>query len=499
MVWKSKASSVVLAAMLVMSTMGIGLVSAATLSAPANQDDGVVHANGDDVYIVFGADTSSTDLKSWVEEYKNKAKTSSQESSSQVLQYQDVQQLNVNQQGNSVAISIDGGKAEAIQRTYQDNTNTQTGVAQSVNAKKKTQKKTFKDVKNVYVIFAGETGSREFSGWVVSDSSHESKQSADAHVDQYQDVDQLNYNNQSTAVAVAEGGSYARAYQRSYQSNTNVQDAEAVAANVGDGDNQSANSSVWQYQNVSQLNVNQQGVAVAIAVGEGSVAKAWQVSCQFNTNKQIGKATAINFDPKSVEEVTASADMQGDFSDSDVKRTSDDGAQSNSQNASANVSQFQNVSQQNINLQDAAVAIALNDSQATATQVSYQANFNAQIASANAVNLKDGNYEATTVLNGTDVKGDGSWAVSYDDGDEQVNEQHAIANITQVQYVEQLNVNEQYSAVAFATNGGCANAEQVNYQVNENVQVAESNATNTDSQDDQQSVALAGSNLQLVA
>ncbi|WP_458207687.1 hypothetical protein [Haladaptatus sp. NG-SE-30] len=343
----------ILAVLLVVSTMSIGMVNVAALGdASAGQDDSVVHANGDDVYVVFGADTSSTDLETWVDEYQNQVGTSSQESSSQVIQYQDVQQLNINQQGSAVAISIDGGKAEAIQRTYQDNTNTQTGVAQSVNAKKATKKKTFKDVKNVYVIFAGETSSREFSGWVVSDDSHESEQSADAHVDQYQDVDQLNYNSQSTAIAIAEGGSYARAYQRSYQSNQNIQHGEATAANVGDGDSQNADSSVWQYQNVSQLNVNEQGVAVAIAVGEGSVAKAWQISCQYSVNRQVGKATAINFDPQSVEEVTASADMQGDFSDSDVKRTNSDGAQSNSQSASANVNQFQNVSQQNINMQN---------------------------------------------------------------------------------------------------------------------------------------------------
>ncbi|WP_458207686.1 hypothetical protein [Haladaptatus sp. NG-SE-30] len=94
------------------------------------------------------------------------------------------------------------------------------------------------------------------------------------------------------------------------------------------------------------------------------------------------------------------------------------------------------------------------------------------------MNVEDGSYKATAVMDGTDVKGDSSWAVSYDDGDEQVNEQHAAADITQVQYVQQLNVNEQYSAVAYAENGGTANAEQVN----ENVQVAESNATNTDDQ-----------------
>lgn len=88
---KSKASSVVLALLLVMSTMSVGLVSAATLGdAPAGQDGSVVQTNGDDVYLVFGADTSNTTLETWVEEHKNQAQTSSQESSSQVIQYQNV-------------------------------------------------------------------------------------------------------------------------------------------------------------------------------------------------------------------------------------------------------------------------------------------------------------------------------------------------------------------------------------------------------------------------
>ncbi|WP_227377106.1 hypothetical protein [Haladaptatus halobius] len=226
------------------------------------------------------------------------------------------------------------------------------------------------------------------------------------------------------------------------------------------------------------------------------------MSCQFNKNKQVADATAINMDPKSVQTVTASADLKDDFSKSDVKRTSDGSAQANEQNASANITQYQNVSQQNINIQNAAVAIAVDHSDATATQVSYQANFNAQIAEANAVkvDIEEGSYQATAVMNGTDMKGDDSWAVSYDVGDEQVNEQHAAANITQVQYVEQLNVNEQYSAIAYAANDDSASASQVNYQVNENVQVAESNATNTDgAQNDQQSIGLPGSSLQLVA
>lgn len=488
MVWKSETRrSLLLVVLLVTATVGVGLVNAVSVGDSAAQEaDGTVQANGDDVYLVFGADTSKMDLETWVEQHKNGVQTSSQESSSEVIQYQDVDQLNVNQQGNATAISINGGKAEAIQRTFQENRNTQEGDADSINAKAKTEQKktTFKNVDNVYIVFAEEDGSRQFSGWVVSGDSHKSSQSAEANVGQYQDVDQLNYNNQSTAIAVAENRSTARAYQQSYQLNKNVQDAEAVAANVGDGDSQSANSSVWQYQNVSQLNVNQQGVAVAIAVGEGSVARAVQVSHQVNVNKQVANATAINYDPKSVQTVMASADTKGDVPDMSVKHAGDGSAQRNTQNASANVLQFQNVSQTNINIQNAAIAIANNYSQARAMQVSYQANFNAQIASANAVNLdiENGSYRSSAVMNGTDVKGDGSWAVAYDDGDGQVNEQHAAANITQVQYIQQLNVNEQYNSVAYADNGGNATAVQINYQVNNNVQIAEADATNRDEQ-----------------
>ncbi|SIQ67167.1 hypothetical protein SAMN05421858_0029 [Haladaptatus litoreus] len=440
------------------------------------------NANGEDVYLVFGADTSS-DLESWLENRAGDLQSSSQESNSEVIQYQDVNQLNVNQQENAVAISIDGGQADAIQRTYQYNTNTQKGDAQSINAKKEKKEHTFEDVKNAYIVFAGDSDSREFSGWVVSDNVFESKQSAEADIDQEQEVEQVNYNSQSTAVAISEGGSYSRSYQRSYQENNNVQTAKALALNVGDGDSQKADSSVEQWQDVDQLNVNEQGIAVAIAVGEDSVAKAWQVSCQFNTNKQIAKAAAINFDPKSMDEVAATARMNGDFSESDVKRTKTGKDQANTQDAEADIDQFQGVNQLNINLQNAAVSVALDKSDSYATQASYQGNFNAQVAEAAAVNIDEGNWKAATVLNGTDAKGDGSWAVSYDNGGDQVNQQTAIADIDQAQYVEQLNVNEQYSAVAYAENDGTAMAEQLNYQVNQNEQIAESEASNESDQD----------------
>ncbi|WP_227357536.1 hypothetical protein [Haladaptatus salinisoli] len=457
--------------------IGASLLSSASGRSRAASNN-TTHVDGDDIFLVFGADTSSTDLESWVENNKCDIKANSQQSSAEVIQFQDVSQLNITQQGVAVAISIDGGEADAIQRTYQNNENTQAGSAQSINESQEKEKQTFKDVGNAYVVFAEETNCREFSGWVISDDAYQSEQSAEATVDQVQEVEQANYSTQSTAVAISEGGSYSRAYQRSYQKNKNVQTADAVAANVGKGDSQSAESSVEQSQTVDQLNASEQGVAIAIAIGEGSVAKAWQISCQFNVNKQLATATAVNIDPKSLKEVTASAKMKGDFSKKDMTHSKNGSDQSNIQTASANIEQFQEVSQLNVNEQNTAVAVALDDSSATATQVNYQANLNAQVAEATALNIDTGQYKACKVMKGTDIKGDDSWAVAYDNG-KQTTQQAADVDITQVQFVEQLNVNEQLSAIAFAINDGNATAEQANYQVNTNVQKAEAAAVNT--------------------
>ncbi len=468
-----------------MAATGIGAGVASRFSDVTDAASGdVVHADGDDVYLIFGVDTEDIDLESWLADHKDDVHASSQESSSEVIQYQDVSQLNVNQQENAIAISIDGGEADAIQRTYQNNQNVQAGKAVSKNAKGGHKKRTFEDVANAFIVFAHESGSSEFSGWVVSDEEYQSEQSAEADIDQEQEVDQVNYSSQSRAVAVAEGESYARSYQRSFQLNENVQDAEALAMNVGDGDDQSADSSVDQSQDVDQLNYNEQGVAVALAVGEGSVAKAWQISCQFNRNKQIANAAALNFDPTPVDEYMATAQMTGDYSDSDVKRSSDGSMQANEQGAESEIDQFQDVSQRNSSMQNAALAVALDDSESMATQASYQGNFNAQIASATSVNVDEGRMQVEGVMKGTDAKGDGSWAVAYDNGHDQVNTQEALSEIEQVQYIEQLNVNEQNSAIAFSIDNGDATAEQLNYQRNENVQYAESNAGNESDQDD---------------
>mgnify|MGYP006291816539 CR=1 FL=1 len=457
--------------------MGAGVLSSTSGRADAASHDGM-HVDGDDIYLVFGADTSAADLDSWVDTHIYDIKATSQQSSTEVIQFQDVSQLNVTQQDVAVSISVDGGEAEAVQRTYQSNENTQAGNAQSINVAPQKAKQTFEDVGNAYVVFAEETGCREFTGWVVSDSTYESEQSAETTIEQVQEVEQANYNTQSTAVAVSVGDSCSQAYQRSYQENNNIQTADALAASVGTGTSQNADSSVGQSQTVDQLNVNDQGIAIAIAVGEGSVAKACQISCQYNVNKQVADATAINFDPKSLTEVTAHAKMEGDFSEKELTYSRDGAEQSNIQTAAANVEQFQAVRQLNANAQNTAAAVAVDDSTATATQASYQGNFNAQIAEAVALNIDTGQSKASKVVTGRDAKGDDTWAVAYDDGSNQVSQQAAEADITQAQFVEQLNITEQFTAIAVALNDGSATAEQVNFQVNQNVQQAQATAGN---------------------
>ncbi|NUC73648.1 hypothetical protein HTZ84_15280 [Haloterrigena sp. SYSU A558-1] len=458
---------------------GLGAGALVTGTGRSHADaDGARDIDGDSVYLVFGADSSEADLDSWVEAHGDEIAAGSQSSTAQVIQYQDVSQLNVSQQGNAVSIAIDGGEATAAQQADQNNANTQAGNAESVTVEEETTDWTFTGVGQAYVVFAEETECREFTGLVVGEDAYQSEQSAEAAIDQSQEVDQYNYNSQNTAVAIAANGSRSRAYQRSSQTNENYQHADAVAANIGDGDRQEADASVEQSQAVSQLNVSEQGVAIAIAVGSGSVAEAFQVSSQGNLNEQVADAAAIDFDSKSLDEVTASADMVGSVSDEKLTRSKAGAEQSNAQAASADVTQVQSVGQENINLQNAAVAVGIDDSQATARQESYQGNFNAQVASAEALNVDKSHRSTNAVVTGTDRSGDGSWAVAYDTGNGESSQQVAEVDIDQLQLVEQLNVNEQFGAVAYATDCGDAVAEQLNYQVNENVQLTEARASN---------------------
>jgi hypothetical protein len=146
--------------------------------------------------------------------------------------------------------------------------------------------------------------------------------------------------------------------------------------------------------------------------------------------------------------------MTGELPKDAVKRTDDGSKQSNSQDASADITQVQRVGQENISLRNAAIALATKKSNATARQVSYQGSFNAQVASAEALNVSEGHCNACSVVSGTDSNGDESWAIAYENGD--TTEQTAADEIDQLQFVNQLNVNEQFTAIAFAADCGKA-------------------------------------------
>ncbi|WP_228546083.1 hypothetical protein [Halegenticoccus tardaugens] len=480
--------------------------SAAFGKVVAQEDDepDVETLDGDDVYLIFGADADEEDLDGWIESFKQE---SSQDAAAEVVQYQDVDQLNVNQQSGAVAVSIDGGDAKAIQRSYQENQNTQEGDAESINDVGQTEDVSFENVGDAYVVFADEC-SREYSGYVIDDGGdvQASVQEADAEVDQAQDVEQLNYSNQSAAVALADEDSRATSYQRSYQENENLQYGEANATNVGEQEqdgtteqssSQSANATVEQAQEVDQLNVNEQGYAIAVAVGEGSVARAVQESYQLNVNAQIASASATNVSDQAGSPVTCVAvagtgddstdeadalakEMDGISEEAMEVAESEADEQSNTQDAEATVEQYQEVDQENINLQNAAVAVATDCSEATAYQESYQRNVNRQIGEAEATN--EGSQSQTSVLLSSDGEDD-EWCLDYGNGEQdQELDQDADAEVSQIQYVEQLNLNEQYAAIAYAENEGEAEAYQVNYQENINYQVGEAEATNEGSQ-----------------
>lgn len=465
------------------SGAGVGALSVATGSARAgsdeeNEDEDTHDLDGDELYLVFGADTSERDLDGWIEDHYDEINGTGQESFTNVVQYQDVSQLNVTQQGHAVSIAIDGGEATAIQEVDQDNVNAQEGTANSITVDEETRDETFDDPNRVYIIFAEETGARTFTGWVAREDTYQNEQAVRATVEQAQEVDQFNYSSQSAAVAIAERCSRARAYQQSWQTNENYQHADAVAAAIGGADERTSEAEVEQAQEVGQLNVTEQGAAIAIAAGKESVAEAYQQSSQLNLNEQIAEAAAIAFDTRPVADVIDCAEMAGELPEDAVTQSKKGGKQSNIQEASAEISQAQRVGQENINLQNAAIAAATSDSSATARQASYQGNFNAQVASAEAVSLEEGHTNARAVLNGADATDDESWALAYENGD--TDQQTAAAEIGQLQFIEQLNVNEQLAAIAFAADCGEATAEQVNYETNENVQLAEAGVVSID-------------------
>ncbi|AXR77733.1 hypothetical protein AArc1_1399 [Natrarchaeobaculum sulfurireducens] len=480
--------------------------------------------NDEGLYLVFGADLDGEDMS--LEEYIE-SHASGGEVDAEVTQYQDVDQVNINQQGNATSISIDGGEATAVQEASQYNDNEQFADASSDNVQG--DETEFENVGDVTVLIGNGDG-QQFDGWGVADKKGDKAdigadgdgdgdQEADAVVTQVQEVGQLNYNEQNTAFAIAENESEATALQQSQQENQNLQQGVANATNVymgngefadktGDhakssdspGADQVATAEVAQGQALDQTNYNEQDGAVAIAVGEGSVATAIQITDQTNLNEQLGVADAANVltsmegmnvaiagaeNTDIVDTDTTVEEFGEDKDDKDHHKKSDD---EQLQSATSEVSQEQRAEQMNVNLQNTAFAYATNESEATAVQLAHQTNLNAQVGFADALNVYAGPThmyenamitETTSVtVGGDDV--DGLEGISYDYDAQQTNdpEQHASAQLEQVQFINQENVNEQQAAIAIAENGNSSDSAQVSMQENENIQFGSVSATN---------------------
>ncbi|ARS91905.1 hypothetical protein B1756_16885 [Natrarchaeobaculum aegyptiacum] len=497
--------------------LGAGAAGAAAQEDPASESAYALE-NDEGLYLVFGADLGD-DMT--LEEYIEAHASGDQVADAEVTQYSDVDQVNINQQGNATSISIDGGEATAVQEANQLNSNEQFADASADNVQGDVVQ--FDDVGDVTIIIGNGDG-QSFDGWGIADKKGDKAevdgdQEAEAVVTQVQEVGQLNYNEQNTAFAIAENGSTATAIQQSHQSNQNLQQGIANATNVyvgggefvdktgdhtksgdsGSGVDQVAEAEVAQGQAGDQLNVNEQDGAVAIAVGEDSVATAIQFTDQTNLNEQLADASAQNivagmagmdvatagFDGSNdVLETDEVVDTFGDEKDDHHKKADKDEIQS----ATSEVTQEQAVEQMNVNLQNTAFAYATNGSEATAVQLAYQSNINAQVGFADALNVYAGpshQYENAMVtstmsvtVGGEDV--DGLEGLAYDYDALQTNDpsQHATAQLEQVQFIDQQNVNEQQAAIAVAENGESADAAQVSLQENENIQFGSVAATN---------------------
>ncbi|WP_345781288.1 PGF-CTERM sorting domain-containing protein [Natronobeatus ordinarius] len=520
---------------LVAVMLAFSLVAAA---GPALADEGdnndEFHAleNDEGLYLVFGADLGDQTLEEYIETQANPG------DDVDVVEYTDVENVEVTQEGQAASVSIDGGEAVAIQDATQQNANSQTGEATAVNAEVDRYSAEFENVGDVTLIF-GNGDDQRFTGWGIGDGDGEEisvSQVAEATVQQGQEVAQANVNQQSTALAFAENGSEAVAFQLSQQSNLNLQEGAANATNVFAADldedkdrhakhkkhdggvgidaDQDADATVEQVQVVDQLNVNEQHSAVAIAVGSNSSATAIQMTDQTNLNEQVGTAEAANIlmQTAGMNVAMAGTDAGNDLLTKDgkeklhpeEKKGHDDKADV-TQTAEASVTQIQSVEQANFNNQSAAVAIAVNDSQATAVQLSFQQNINAQIASADALNIfeaeigdgdehKKGekkhtdehNFDSLVLTNTTSVTLDGDavegashLSFDYDGSNEQLNdvEQWSNAEVQQSQEIMQVNLNQQQGAFAVAEDNGSADTVQLTIQENENIQFASAEST----------------------
>ncbi|WP_031514699.1 hypothetical protein [Desulfofalx alkaliphila] len=123
--------------------------------------------------------------------------------------------------------------------------------------------------------------------------------------------------------------------------------------------NQQAQAIANQNQEVNQLNIAEQNLALAVAIGEGSVAEALQISEQSNINSQQAEVRAVIAD-------------------------SNPCCPESSNDTNEDINQSQNVSQQNVSQQSNSVAISIGGGEATVFQTTVQMNNNLQNASVSA-------------------------------------------------------------------------------------------------------------------
>ena len=499
----SRPTALFVAAMVVLSMAGAGAGTAVaaettkTSAEPSSTAEAVkTLENDDELYFVFGADLGNQSLDEFLESQMATSTDPSVEAGREeiadVVQYQDVEKVNFNQQGGAISIAIGGGEATAIQEETQQNTNSQVGEATAESTVAPSQDLSFENVGDVNIVF-GNSDDRGFDGWSVRDetdgSGRDSGLATETSTTQQQNVSQVNFNDQSIAIALAENESTALAYQRSTQTNKNRQQGSTTLRETGTtagAAEQSAQASIDQSQTLSQINQNQQGMAVAIAVGSNSVATAVQITDQTNLNEQYASVETLSH----LESMAGMNVATADEANSSVLTTSGEGTDGD-ETADVSMTQYQHTEQVNINLQSAAVAVALDGSNATAIQLAEQRNYNEQIGVATAASIYENvtanagtviSNETTLTIGGDAIRGTAPITIGHDgengENDQRTtDEQSSSAQFEQIQFVTQENRNRQQAAIAVAERNASANASQITIQRNRNVRFADGEAT----------------------
>ncbi|TMT87118.1 PGF-CTERM sorting domain-containing protein [Haloterrigena sp. H1] len=503
----SSPTALFVAALVVLSMAGAGAGTAVaaetteTSAEPGSTAEAVqTLENDDELYFVFGADLGNRSLDEFLESQvatpTDPSVEANQESIADIVQYQNVEKVNLNQQGGAVSIAIDGGEATAIQEETQQNTNSQVGEATAESTIAPSQDLSFENVGDVHIVF-GNSDDRGFDGWSVRDETNSSGRDSglptEASTTQQQNVSQVNFNDQSIAVALAENESTALAYQRSTQTNKNRQQGSTTLRETGaaaGAAGQSAQATIDQSQTLSQINQNQQGTAVAIAVGNNSVATAVQLTDQTNLNEQYASVETLSH----LESMAGMNIATADGTDKSMLTTGSEifhDDEDESEAADVSVTQYQHSEQVNINLQSAAVAIALDGSNATAIQLAEQRNYNEQIGVTTAASIYENvtanagtviTNETTLTIGGDAIRGTapitlGSDGKNAENDQRTSDEQYSSARFEQIQFITQENRNQQRAAIAVAERNASANASHITVQRNRNVRFADVEAT----------------------